>query len=192
MIEAYVNRVKDEMLLRFKTRDNLLKLQLIIQSTIFLLSKDFEVFGIKSSGEVKHIVILSPAISLLCCLMYFNEDRIIGLLSKYLHNMSDRLEGSSKFSINYPLWDASMELCEYFRTGLIYRVFIQLISFTIFPLINVWIARNYLKKDLIPSVTWILFVIVIGIAIFILSQFVFKWKLHVIHGNQSRQTKMPR
>jgi hypothetical protein len=123
----------EELMFRVSHRDQWLKLQLLAQATFLALALGVEVGGVKATNPFPTVIVVALPIAITLTALYVVEDRLIGLISRYVGRLS-RLEAelsSSTTKIDYV--GSSSELREYIRTTLPIRALAQCVVFGLIP-----------------------------------------------------------
>jgi hypothetical protein len=150
---------REELLMRVRHRDNWLKLQLLAQGALLALSQGVKFAGVESSRELPTLIVLAIPIGLVFMSLYFVEDRLIGVLSRYIGSLSLREAKLSAGPDPIPNWDSSPELRAYGQNTLPIRIFAQVLSFVLIPaglalfVIKTWNVPVIIVESVAAAVT---------------------------------------
>jgi hypothetical protein len=123
----------EELMFRVAHRDHWLKLQLLAQATLLALAFGVEIGGIKPDAGLPSAVLLALPTSLVLACLYVVEDRLIGLISRFIGRLSDLEAKISKSSIIIEYVGTSPEIRRYAATALRVRVTAQVVAFAVVP-----------------------------------------------------------
>jgi len=160
----YYKIAREEIMLRIRTRDNLMKIQLVILIVIAALSLKMN-FIISTDKEIPEILILALPISIITCALYFVEDNIIGRLALYSEAVSYAEKEINKSELILFNWEASNQIKDFLKETLEKRIIAQYIAFLILPFIyNVVGILLFIPKICCDNILSLLLVISIVVS----------------------------
>lgn len=172
----------EELMFRVSHRDNWLKIQMLAQATFLALAFGIEVGGVKATSGMPTVLALALPTALTLACLYVVEDRLIGLISRYIGRLSkleSRLTNSDAI-IEYV--GSSLELREYASGTLPFRVLAQCVAFALVPalLTTYSFADRFEDFSELQWYNWGELVVDSVCLIVIL------WLLHVAHSERKR------
>ncbi|MGA7730462.1 MAG: hypothetical protein WCD37_04215 [Chloroflexia bacterium] len=137
LLECY-RAAHEELMLRIKSRDNWLRIQLLSQGVILALAYGIEFQGGSTSAPTPIVLLVAPILSFIIACFYYVEDKLVSVLSRYSAAVStaEAELRSGKVVLNSA---ASTQLHSYFSTaslltgGLYLRVVGQVVIFILLP-----------------------------------------------------------
>ncbi len=139
--------VTGELITRMGWRENYLKLQLLSCAVIACLSLRIEVAGIKADLAHPELLLWLSPISVLLCLKYVIEDRVVGNLGSYVAELAKDPE----FSPTPTLWDASPQYKAYAASVFPLKLTVSILAFVIVPacaFAGVWYFHRSLPEQI--------------------------------------------
>lgn len=124
---------REELLFRIKHRDQWLKLQLFVQIILVSIASGIEIAGIKPNSPYPNILFLAAPSAFILYLLYFVEDRLIGLLSVHIGQVSLMEKALSLQKEIIENSDISEPMREYARKVLPARLVAQVFAFVLVP-----------------------------------------------------------
>lgn len=158
---------REELLFRIKHRDAWLKLQLLVQTVLWALSKGIKLGGVEPASPFPFALALALPISLVLTGLYFVEDGLIHRLSQYAASLSEMERKISNSKYKIVCWDASPPLRGYAKgITLILRQVAQLAGFLILPS---FLAISYHQENKFSDwqycIQWLVVLFIVGLII---------------------------
>ncbi len=168
----YFKSVREEILLRVKWRDGFLKFQIISIIVIFGIANKLKILEAFSSNDTEHpeILLLTPIISFVVCLLYLIEDNVIAALSDYCRAVcvaEKEINKSTKLLRNY---DTSLQLLAGNDSKWTKRSLVQICLFVIIP--TIFSGYGFSRVSKIENVH--------GIYNLLLSTDFYKWSIYQV------------
>ena len=132
LVECYRSG-HEELMFRVSHRDNWLKIQMLAQTTFLALAFGVEVAGVKATSSIPTALALALPTALTLTCLYVVEDRLIGLISRYLGRLSDLEASLTKSDAVIEYIGSSQEIREYANSVLPFRVLAQVVAFALVP-----------------------------------------------------------
>lgn len=168
----------EELMFRVSHRDNWLKIQMLAQATFLALAFGVEVAGVKATSSIPTVLALALPTALTLACLYIVEDRLIGLISRYIGRLSDLEARLTKSEAIIEYVGSSPEIREYANSTLPFRVLAQVVAFAIVPAL----LSTYRFADL-PTLQWHNKA---EIAVDVVSLAVILWLLHVAYKERKK------
>ena len=168
----------EELMFRVSHRDNWLKIQMLAQATFLALAFGVEVAGVKATSSIPTVLALALPTALTLACLYVVEDRLIGLISRYIGRLSDLEARLTKSEAVIEYVGSSPEIREYANSTLPFRVLAQVVAFALVPAL----LSTYRFADL-PTLQWYNKA---EIVVDVVCLMVILWLLHVAYKERKK------
>lgn len=130
IIESFKSS-REEIFVRIRHRDNLLKQHLVVQAVLLGLALNVRVLDVDGFVPKHILIILHIPLAFIFMLMYATEHKLIGKLSKHVNDLSRRL---NELSLGDKLFfDSSRFYNDYMKEVLPLRTMYLIVAFAMIP-----------------------------------------------------------
>jgi len=142
LLRDYFTTAREELLWHAGHRDTWLKLHVVAQVAIFAIANGIDLGVFKASIPLPSARVFVFPVALVVSIFYFVEDRLVGLLSKYIGALT-RAEARITNGQCLLSWDISPQLRRYATEGtLALRVIGQVAAFALLPFVLVCLQQD--------------------------------------------------